>query len=97
MELRCELGNDRLLVLEDAGRDDHIVRVKAAIAGERDVSVAVPLQILHGDTVSNRELEPLGVRLEVVGHVKATRKRVTRPRERHPGEAALERRRVQPQ
>ncbi len=97
VELVCEVRDHRVLVLEDARRDDDVVRLVTPVARREDVPVVLTVERVHADTGRHGEREALGIRLEVLGHLEARRVGVSRRGEAHAREPVDERGRVQPQ
>ena len=84
-------------MLEDARRHDDVVSLEPTIAGTDDVSVAVLLHRVDADPGTNGQVEALGVRLEVVGHLPRSRKRLGRSGKPHAGQPVDSGGRVQAQ
>ena len=78
-----EFGDDGAVVLEDAGRDDHVVGLEPPVACTDDVSLAFLLHRVDTNPGLNGEGEALGIRLDVVGHLPRSRKRLARSRKPH--------------
>ena len=97
IEVGGEVGSHGPVVLEDAGRNDDVVGLEPAIAGTDDVSVAVLLHGVDAGPGANGQLEALGVRLEVVGHLPRGRERLRRSGEPHAGKPVEACRGVQPE
>ena len=73
-----------MLVVEDSGRDDDVVRLEAPLTGRDHVPAVVSVEALCADPAHDGECEALGVRLEVLGHLEPCRVGVPRRREPHP-------------
>ena len=65
-------------------RHDDVLSLEDPVACFDDEMAAVPRQPIDSDAGPNRELEPCGVGLEVVGHVVLRRERLRRAGEIHP-------------
>jgi hypothetical protein len=67
----------------------HVVSREASLPRRYHEPVSVSRQPVHPDACSHRELEPCGVRLEVVGNLVLRWECLGHPREGHPGQPAV--------
>ena len=75
----------------EAGGHDDVIRLKPFARGLGDVGLAVVPQPFDGDARADREVEPVGVRLEVVGELLAGGERPGGRRIRHSRQAVVHR------
>ena len=79
-------------LLEDTGRDHHVLGLESELSGGDAVARFAPLQVLDRDPRSHGQLEAFGVGFQVIGHLGPGGERVPGCRKRHPREGGRGRR-----